>query len=142
MWRTEVLEVAVKEGVSEQVRIGSEERSRLNGSPDCCIKVAQIESLENVKDLGCFREVNVGSSLSCLASREVEEINEKVSDLALSPVNESNLVDVRVVQADLLVQKLTLRTVPIFMSNSAIENCNRIYRMTNEEFEAVSLESR
>ncbi|KAK7335971.1 hypothetical protein VNO80_28139 [Phaseolus coccineus] len=57
--------------------------------------------------------------------------------LAFSPFEESNLVDVRVVQADYLVQQLALRSVPIFLSNGANENCNRIYRMKNEELEAV-----
>ncbi|KAK7368232.1 hypothetical protein VNO80_10256 [Phaseolus coccineus] len=98
------------------------------GSTLCCQLRTKVRERWLSKRVCRSREVNGGSSLPCLASREVEEINEKVPDLVLSPFNESNLVDVRAVQADLLVQKPTLRTVPIFMLDSAIDNCNRIYR--------------
>ena len=38
---------------------------------------------------------------------------------------------------DYLDQQRVLRLVPILSSNSGTENCNRIFKMKNEEYEAV-----
>jgi len=55
------------------------------------------------------------------------------------PFKTNNLVVVRVVQADYLVQQPVLRSVPIFLSDSAIENCNRIFEMKNKEYEVLKV---
>lgn len=69
-----------------------------------------------------------------------EVYEEVVSEgVVSSPFKENNLFDMRVVKADYLDQQLVLRSVPIFLLGSAIENCNRISKMKNEEYEAVKV---
>ena len=50
---------------------------------------------------------------------------------------DSNLVEIRVAQVDYLVQQSGVRPTSTLLSDSAIENCNRIYRLKDVESEAV-----
>jgi len=51
----------------------------------------------------------------------------------------NNLVDVRVDHAIFLVQQPTIRNDSLAMSDSAIENCNRIFWVKNDKNEASSV---
>jgi len=81
------------------------------------------------KDLASIAEENVEINTIVSTERDVGGVRETGPD--------SNLVDVRVAQADYLVQQWEVRPTSTLLSDSAIENCNRIYRLKNDESEAV-----
>jgi len=57
----------------------------------------------------------------------------EMSGLAEPPFAKNNLFKVRVDQAGFLGQQPITKLDVNFMSDSAIENCNKIYRLKNEK---------
>jgi len=83
----------------------------------------------------------LGQDGSFLCEQLWGEVQEEVEGegAVSSPFKENNLVDVRVVQVDYLDQQPVLRSVPTLLSNSATQNCNKIFKMKNKEYEAIKV---
>jgi len=137
-WGVEQGAVAIG-GVSETKEKGGEYSPRVNCGSENKDRACPRARMEKVKHMGCIMKANAFSRPLCLAVTKVEDFGEEGAELAVSPFEDCNLVDVRVVYDDYLVSQPVLRSVPIFMSDSAIENCNRIYRLKNEVFEAARI---
>ncbi|KAK7342082.1 hypothetical protein VNO80_25025 [Phaseolus coccineus] len=97
-----------------KVGMGRAEYSRWNGGPESIVGDSQITRMEKVKDLACFLEANVGNGTLSLADREVDDYKMKGIEETSSPFEESNLIEVRVVQANYSVLQPTLISTPIF----------------------------
>jgi len=97
------------------------------------------ERLAKVNDLAGVLVTNGDGRSLRLDSSKVTSLSEEGSVLANFQYEESNLVDVRVVQVDYLFQQSGPRAVSNFRSDSAIENCSKIYKLKNEVFEAAKI---
>ncbi|KAK7348370.1 hypothetical protein VNO80_22923 [Phaseolus coccineus] len=107
--------MADRVGAAGKVGMGRAEYSRWNGDPESIVGDSQITRMEKVKDLACFLEAWVNGTPS-LADREVDDYKLKGLDETSSPFEESNLIEVRVVQANYPVLQPTLSSTPIFFA--------------------------
>jgi len=113
----------------------------------CGVGAETLGEEEEVRCLarGCLRQ---GELLPCIHTGVVLEkeglgrevvFGEVGVEIAVPPLEDCNLVEVRVVQGDYMVQNPVVRSIPILKSDNVFENCNKIFKLKNDVFEAAKI---
>jgi len=97
-----------------------------------------VEDWEDVEKNSCS-EANAISCSEPLALRKVPELEVVKPVFPYVPFDVSNLVDIRVNQTVFLVKQPFVRDDSLIASDSAIENCNRIFWRKNGKNEASNV---
>ncbi|KAK7372242.1 hypothetical protein VNO80_05616 [Phaseolus coccineus] len=134
-----VQEAVDGEGMLEMEGKGGDKFPSFFSGSESHVSAHPSERISKVKKLTSILEASEASRSLSLASRKVAGLGEEASELADSPLAESKLVEVRVDQVDFLVQQPVSRLEFSSMSDSVIENCNRIYWLKNDKNEATRI---
>ncbi|KAK7377805.1 hypothetical protein VNO80_03237 [Phaseolus coccineus] len=100
-----------------------------SGIGETCLNVRTVK----IKEVALVMESSETFHPLYLSSRKMAGIGKEVSGLAEPPFADNNLFEVRVDQAGFLGQQPVTRIDVNVTADSAIENCNKIYRLKNEK---------